>query len=416
MKRLMAIYLFLPLMLVQGETRTEVFAPFVSRLQAQPQESSILLTWKESRDVQGPRHIYRHTEEINQDNFSSAVYLGKLPADVNAYEDLPAGRESYFYAVLLEDPGGKVYEIFIPFRNITSRGVAVQTLPPEEVLAAEVTGLRAKVEGDGIQLEFKVSKPDRELLLFRSDSPLTGPQDLLGAKHPRVLEKNSKTVLDYPIPGVDVFYAVVDAGLYKIGKTVLVPGANSLTVPVRLPAGNGRVGLPAVGPTMRPTPLPYLLLTSGVESGRELSMTPSFLLPRDRQPLQQATSAALTNLLTALPELSVGSKQVELLAADRAGGDRKAQLPGEPVLQAILSDQLVPGDYESAAAQLKSFLSIPRPWNLESRARFYLGQAYYFQVRYSEAFFEFLSAREAHFTEAQPWLDACLFRLGEAGK
>jgi hypothetical protein len=414
MKRLITFFLLVPLMLVQAETKTEVFAPFVSRLKAQAQESSILLTWKGSRDVQGPRHIYRYSEEINQDNFRRATYLGKLPADVNAYEDLPSGRESYFYAVLLEGPGAKIYELFIPFRNITSRGVAIQILPPEELLAAEVTGLIARVEGDAVRISFRASKPDRELLLFRSNSVLNSPQDLLGAKHPQILESSSTGYTDYPIPGVDIYYAVIDAGLYKIGKAALVPGpgGNSLTEPVRLPPGGGRVGLPAAGPSLRPAPLPYLLLSSGVESGQELSTAPSFLLPRSGRSLQPATAAALADLLAGLPAAAAKQMQVELLAADRVSG---GELPGETVLQAIVREQLSKEEYGSAANQLSGFLSLSRPRSLESRAHFYLGQALYFQARYRQAVFEFLSVGDEYYRPVQPWLDACLLQLGKAG-
>jgi hypothetical protein len=412
---LFPLLLLLPLPPLQAQTKTEVFAPFVSRLQAQAQESSILLTWKTSRDVQSPRHLYRHTEEINQDNFDRAVYLGELPADVNAYEDLPSGRESYFYAVLLEDAGGNIYEIFIPFRNITSRGVAVQTLPPEDLLAARVTELRARVEGDAVLISFQVSKPDRELLLFRSNSALVEPRDLLGAQHPVVLEANSGGYRDYPIPGVDVFYAVIDAGLYKIGKAALVPGTNSLTAPVRLPAGGGRVGLPAAGPELRPTPLPYLLLASGVESGQELSVAPAFLFPQERLTLDPAAGAALANLLAGLPARGAPPRPVDLLPEDRPSGGAGPELPGESVLQAILAAHLARGEYQRAAAQLSDFLRLSRPRSLENRARFYLGQAFYFLGRYKEACFEFLAVRDAYYQDVQPWLDACLLELETAG-
>jgi hypothetical protein len=413
MKRLITLFLLVPLLLAQAETKTEVFAPFVSRLKAQAQESSILLTWKESRDIKGPRHVYRYTEEINQDNFRQATYLGKLSADVNAYEDLPSGRENYFYAVLLEGSSQTIYEIFIPFRNITSRGVSIQTLPPEELIAARITGLQARVEDDAVLISFASSKPDRELLLFRSGSELSSPRDLLEAQHPLILEKNSTGFRDYPIPGVDVYYAVLDAGLYRIGKVDLENGVNTLTTPVRLPASGSRVGLPAPGPALRPVPLPYLLLSSGVESGRELSAASSFLLPQAGPSLSPATAAALENLLGGLPALSVPPVKVVLLAADRPSGGAAPVLPGEPVLQAILSAHLLKADYQNAALKLTDFLSLSRPQSLESRAHFYLGQALYFQGRVNEAFFEFLAAEDAHYQPVQIWLDACLFVLGK---
>ena len=271
-----------------------------------------------------------------------------------------------------------------------------------------------RVEDDAVLISFVSSKPDRELLLFRSGSALSSPRDLLNAQHPLVLEKNSTGYRDYPIPGVDVYYAVIDAGLYKIGKIDLEDGVNTLSTPVRLPTSGSRVGLPAPGPALRPVPLPYLLLRSGVESGQELSAAPSFLLPQAGPAfLNPATAAALEDLLAGLPPLSAPPLKVMLLAADRPSGGAAPVLPGEPVLQAILSAHLLKEDYQNAALKLTDFLSLSRPQSLESRAHFYLGQALYFRGRVNEAFFEFLAAEDAHYQMVQTWLDACLFALGK---
>jgi TolA-binding protein len=70
--------------------------------------------------------------------------------------------------------------------------------------------------------------------------------------------------------------------------------------------------------------------------------------------------------------------------------------------------------WNKAVEELRRFLDLPRSGKGEHKARFYLGQCYYFTGKNREALFEFLAAQEQFPNEANPWLQAVLQRL--AGK
>jgi TolA-binding protein len=72
---------------------------------------------------------------------------------------------------------------------------------------------------------------------------------------------------------------------------------------------------------------------------------------------------------------------------------------------------LVAGDWPEAERRLKGFLNLKREGALEARARFYLGQAYWFQGKVREATLEFLRCEGFLYVESRQWQDACIDRL-----
>ncbi|MEW5817754.1 MAG: hypothetical protein AB1798_20460, partial [Spirochaetota bacterium] len=170
-KLFFSVFIFLLLYNLHPQQQT-VFAPFVSRLKATITDSSIKLTWQDSTDIDGKYFIYRHTEEIKEENFSKAVRLAEVPKGQEAYVDIPPDTQTYYYAVIGQDSSAKSYELFIPFRNKTITGVALKTLVKEEELVAKITDIRTQVQGDAILLTYSVSKEDRDVVIYRSTSPI----------------------------------------------------------------------------------------------------------------------------------------------------------------------------------------------------------------------------------------------------
>jgi hypothetical protein len=420
-----------------GEEREEVFAPFVSRLKAVEEGSRILLTWRNPEGVPGARLVYRSTEAFSEDSFPQAVQIARLAPDVARYQDTPPSREAYFYAVLLEDPSGQPYTMFIPFRNVTSRQVRVPAQSPEEDLSAAVTEISARAVDDRVEVRFRSSREGRELLLFRSSSPIASRSDLVGAAAPVGLGPGTNRYLDYPIPGIGYYYCVLDAGLFKLGKAEPQPGRNATTSPVQIPLGVGRVGLPEA-PSLRPTPLPFLLIQSAVDTGRQLAPPPPFQLPEPGGPLPPAVEAAVSRVLATAPPLRAGPRSFQVLSEDRVVEDRaiedrvpgegrppggkKGAAPGQAttdigeraaarVLGDLVNAELVRDNPGAAALALEDFLRTRRPEALEQRAHFYLGQLYYLSGRYREAVLELLMARGSYYLQCGPWLDACFREL-----
>lgn len=390
-----------------ADEKTEVFAPFVSRLRATIEGSSIKLTWKSSVDIKSFKQVYRHTEEIKETNFGQSEFIARLAPDRDYYIDLPPDTGKYFYAVLLEDQESNLYRLFIPFRNKTSLPLSVSEAGKAEDLAASIKNITTVVHGDSINVNFESSKPERQLLLFRSTLPVQSLEDLLRASSPITLNRNSSQYRDFPIPGVDYYYTVIDSDLFKLGKAVLIQGENSTRLPVQLPLGPGRTGLPASSSKLRPPPLPYLLIDSSVEQGGSLTSSLPFLLPEQTESLKPATNKALAKIFSGFPESVSSEMQLEILEADRGGNTSGSAY----ALKGILQEQLFQGNFPEAEALFNKSLSIRRSSDIEARTNFYLAQSRYFQGKYRQAFLTFLLAIDLYYKEIQPWLEACYQKL-----
>lgn len=434
------------------EAAGQDFVPFVSKLKAKADESRILVTWRNPRNLQGTILLYRHSSEIDQDNLNDAVLIARLPADQQSYEDTPPEAGPYYYAVLIQEASGTVRELFVPFRNKTSRGVRVSVPPPAENAAARITGIQAEVVDDSVQVHFETSNPDRDLLLFRSDSPMAGTEDLLDAFAPLQLEAGTTRFVDYPIPGVESYYAVVDTELFKLGKQELVTGENTTDRGVVVPLGVSRVALlpvtgmgpnagveaaseaeaagqsPAEKPiarTVAPAPLSPVR-PGGQPAGqrsveRALAATPLpylqpigdsgniYSIPQRRAELAPETRAVISGILASTPPVKATQRTVVILPEDE---DRPST--GDSTgLHDILQEHLLTGDYAGAESKLQGFLNIRRSPYTEARVRFYLAQVYYFQGLYEEALLEFVLSQGQLYGPVQPWLESCFRHLWE---
>ncbi len=400
---------FLFLVALQAFSQSpEAFSPFVSRLKAEVTDNRIKLTWKDSTDVEGDCLIYRATQEITDAVFSQATLIATVPGGIEFFIDTPSDEKAYYYAVLVQDSSKKLYKIFIPFRNVTSFGAAVSTTSPEEALAAVITGIRAAAPTgeDSIILSFQSSKTDRDLLVFWGTSPLARAEDLLRGASKAALDPG---VTSYKIPvvrGVDYYFAVLDSGLFKIGKTPLVPGQNTTTSPVQIPLPPRAASSPTTT-VRRALPLPSLQLAEG--QGAALHQENASALPEEK-PVSAATTKAIGEIMK-----EAGSGQGRPTTLDILEDDRTPAASGELAsLQAIVSGQFGKADYAETERLIRDFLSIGRSAEVEARARFYLGQVIFFQNKPREAAMEFIMARDYFYRETQRWLDICLRAVNAA--
>ncbi|MCK5557377.1 MAG: hypothetical protein KAJ01_03300, partial [Candidatus Hydrogenedentes bacterium] len=381
---------------IQGDV---VFAPFVSRLKATKRESSIVLNWRDSPDIQGTNRVYRHTAEITEKNIEQSMQLARVPHGEKSYIDYPPDTQSYYYAVILESPEGESYNIFIPFRNKTIVPVKIKFIGAPELLAAKITDIRAEGSTEGIKISFVSDKSSRDLMLYRSDSPLENLSDLLNTVSWVLIEGTTKYG-DMPPAGTGYYYAVLDAELVKAGKVSLVPGENSTQFPVQVPLEKAeKVKTPESEPSTRIMPLPYLILSKEVKTGDELKS--SIHLPR-RVELNPTTSKAVGAILTDAPQLKERQMKVALLDMDQIENPTGE----EYVLKAILHEHLLSGSYSQAETELVDFLSVRRKRQIEVRAHFYLAQSYYFQRQYRKALTEFLMTQDEYYKEVRHWVDA----------
>ena len=388
-----------------AQAAAQPLAPFVSRLHAEVVDYQVKLTWKDAPDVKGTCLVYRGSQPLSADTLAKAQLLAEVASGAELYVDTPPDLSPYYYAVLLKDASGKVYPLFIQFRNITTAPTAVLVTAPESALAATVTAIKAVPVADGISVTFQSTSSSRDLILFRSTSPMNTVDDLLGSTAALQLDPGTTRYLCPALPGVDYWFAVLDAETYKLGKAPLVPGANTTVTPTLLPLPTG-LGTASTFTSQRALPLPTLVLPFDVRTGQAVSVSDVPPIPSPRK-ISSTTEKSIRLLLQSVTPPAAAPLKPQLLASDATPSP-----DGElALLQGIANGPLMGGDMMAAEKGLLDFLSLHRAPDREARARFYLGQTYYFEDRPRDALLEFLMCEDTFYQDVQRWEDACYSRL-----
>jgi hypothetical protein len=400
MKRIyFCVLIFLISSLLSAQESREVFAPFVSRLRVTPGEGNVKLTWKDTKDLDGTCVIYRYSEEIRAENFHKAIKVGEVTHGTESFVDYPDSKGPHYYTVLAKDRNGNMYDLFIPFRNKTISGITLDNLGTEQELAATITGIDTQVQKDSILVTFESSKEDRELIIYRSTTPIRSNTDLAYAQPLRVIPSSRTGFQDFPVPGISYYYAILDSGLVKVGETFFRPGENSTILPANIPIGT-RVGLPERN-ISRNLPLPLLPLTLRVDTGEYLGLSEPTRLPEKRE-IGSATKKAVAGIMESVAEIKPAELEPTVLDEDKgsvvSGGE-------EYTLKSIVNKEFAEERWLECEKLLKNFLSVHRSDEIETRARFYLGQVLYFQGKHRDSFMQFILIQDALYSNVTPWLD-----------
>jgi len=409
-KRLVPIFLalFLSVCATLAPQGREASA-YVTQIRAEARNNLIRLTWVDSPDARGPVYIFR----------SARPFSGSVPANIRPitvrygvqyYIDDSDDMENIYYFIAASDTSGRRYDIIIPQTNSAnvnlsqtqtqtptptqtpSSGIppaAAATVPSPSVFAAQgIYNLRASRDGDRVVITYNTAGPDKNAVLYRSMQPLSQSQDLLNAV---IIQSGiNSPFTDYPLPGFIWYYAVVYEDEISSGNIEIRPGINATATGISIS------GEQTVEQSMRPIPLPMLGLRNVVGEGYFLPGTIEQipLSPQAANMLQDTRTAKAPHVLK-IPRVFVTD-----LESPESGE--------ESALFQIVNDYFCFLDWESARISLQYYLSLPRSREVEARARFYLGQTFYYTGSYREALLEFLSIRSLHPSEANSWIEAIL--------
>ena len=265
--------------------------------------------------------------------------------------------------------------------------------------AASVQRIETTVQEDRVVISFIPEQLGTPCVLYRSTTPITTTRDILSAV---IIQSGIQTspFIDYPIPGLPSYYALLEERAVREGRLALVPGKNTTLVPVEIPLGTGRIGLPPLEHSLRNIPLPYI---ASLEYSK-----PGILLMGVTPP--QSLSESVRKAMEALPRgipLRRPSKSLQVLAPDwetPTGGEAYQ-------LQQIVQAYVVKEKWDEALKALGNFLSLRRSAEIEGRAHFYRGQAYYFSGEYEKALFAFLLAQTTYPRESAEWIQGVLQQL-----
>ena len=408
MKRLVVVCLSLIVASQLYAQSDKLAAPYVSSIRTSVEGSYVKLLWQDS-DLAGATYIvYRSTSEITSSTFTSAQKLAEVPAGQQSYVDQPPTGSSFYYAVLVKDKDGLLHQLFIPFRNITTS--AVTAARQEDSGYAVIADLKARLNGEQVDLSFTSSMAGHDLLVYRSTSPIRTPQDLAVAVTVGDISSSENAYTDTPVPGIPYYYAVIDSVTLRDGNIAMKAGANSTVTPAEVPLPGAAADAITYAPK-RPRPLPFLTLSSDLQTGAALPPSAAASAPATAA-LTPAAQTAVSSLLGTLPAPVQPDLAVSVLDPEKGVAVATGE---ESSLKAIVDGPLLQRKWSDAQTLLLDFLNIKRSSAVEDRARFYLGQTYYFQGDMRRAFLEFLIAEEGLYKQVQPWMNAVFDRLHAAG-
>ena len=371
----------------------EIFSPFVSQLNAEVSNNSVRLSWIDSLDARGPVFIFRSSRQIDRASLSGLRPMA-IPYGTQYFVD-EIGGESAYYFVAASGIDGYRYDIIIPFTNTVATGAVrspwADTPAPaavwqgqysQPVQKPEISSLNAYADGDRVIISYSTNGYAKPVVLYRNTQPMRQIQDLLNAVV--VQSSNSSPIIDYPAPGYSYYYALFFADDVSRGTIDIQPGRNETINPVIIAA---RAYAPP--PEIRAMPLPQMP-----------AQIPS--PPRIEQPRFPAAASR--------PPVPV--RRPRVFARDLETPTGTSAVGEESILRSIVQGPISRRDWGNARNQLLQYLSQPRSPASETRARFYLGQAYYFTGQNREALNEFLFVQDAFPREAAGWIEAIMATLG----
>ncbi|MCL2373749.1 MAG: hypothetical protein FWC65_00715 [Treponema sp.] len=377
------------------------FSPLVSRIQGELRNNLVRLSWMDSADARGTVYIFRSTRPFERSASLAGMPRIEVPHGTQFYVDEVERGEidrAVYYFVVASNETGQTFEVPISHVNMIRVEIPAAApipftpmMPPLPIMEdpvppvpAGISSLQATADGDRVLITFTHVPAGPGAVLYRSASPIRQTSDLLGAA---IVQMGvTSPFIDRPVPGIPYYYAVILEEDLIRGTVYIILGQNATTAAAEIADPQA---------LMRPMPLPQLS-AQGAPSG--------FFPPQALSPEAARALEALPAQPAPAPAAMIPRVFARDLAAPHAGGEDLA-------LFSIVNGSFAARNWDAARNELVDFLSLPRTPDAQARARFYLGQSYYFMGRPREALFEFLAIQELYPAEAMAWIQASLHLL-----
>jgi hypothetical protein len=363
-----------------------IFAPFVSQLDVELRNNLIRLSWRDAEDIQGPVYVYRSETPFPGTTAALPIPV-EVPYGTGFYLDEADQPGAIYYFVVASDEWGRKYPLSIPYTNTLSITVEPENVPgyvPSNPAAGPVSvpaieGLSAHIEDGKVILSFSRGDSRKNLILYRSLNPIRRQEDLLTALI--IQQKLSSPFIDYPLPGIPYYYAVIYEEELSTGLVAIRSGYNATSNAVTIPKDSSH---PL---SSREIPLPRINLSN--TAGAPAALGP-----------EASRAAASIERRSGKNPIQITELFPEDLEKGAAGEEYQLRI----IVQGYFSLQ----DWEKAEEEFLRFLDLPRTERIQAKAHFYLGQVYYFQNKSREALFHFLDAQELYPGESNRWIQAVL--------
>jgi tetratricopeptide (TPR) repeat protein len=440
---------------VGAQSSTSIFAPFVSRLNAEVSGRAVRLKWMDAPSVKGPVYIYRARVPFSGTGAQYQARGIEVPYGQQTFVEEVEALGMWYYLVMASDETRMKYELIVPYNNIvdvqldgttknvtSSPGMAAAVAPyadrpiisqPAQRAAEDPTwdsaygsygvarqsgysrysndivDITAQTLPNGIYISFRSSERDKNALLYRSNKPFTQYNDILTAA--LVKDQLVSPFIDYPPPGVAYYYAILYEEDIRSGQATIYPGSNATVDPIHLGSisqgASGVAGVPAYSPVpASPQQNTYLDPDAGY-----------FSTVRSPSPLSAAAAQAAESVRNrpqvapVIPQTSYGiNMEPRVFNQDIQSNIASGE---DYDLALIVRGPFFRKDWGVARTALEQYLSVSHSQNAAARAHFYLGQCYYFLGDARAALNEFMAVHTMYPDEAANWVQAALAKAGE---
>jgi len=180
-----------------AQADTAIFAPFISRFDAEVRNNLVRLSWVDSGDVRGPVYIYRSTVPFEMENRPVGSRPLVIPYGVQSHVDEVETTGTFYYFAVASDETGRSYDIPIAFLNTIAVEIMVggsvhgafttagsgwsfgpgglpQAFAPSGESQTGITSMEAGVQGDKVIITFSGGNArNANLYLYRSTRPIS---------------------------------------------------------------------------------------------------------------------------------------------------------------------------------------------------------------------------------------------------
>lgn len=365
-------------------------APVIGSLTAVLSGNFIELSWKPVPDMLGKNVILRSDRPITASNYTSVQIVAEIPHNQTNYLDTIESDGEYYYAVLSYDEAGTAYDFFLPANNSLLVPITVGSINQNEPVKISV--FDTVVRNDAVLITWTSKQSGRNLILYRSTAPFSNTNSLVQAVVVDTIIDDGSPYVDYPVPGVPYFYAIIDEALLRSGQIVFRSGENTNRIPLEVSTRFAKIRRGSVSP-LRPMPLPWL------NPGNEITMQPGLFSTKTEKQIKKTISLSKKTMQVSRTPF-VFTMDMEKVS----GGEEQA-------LKIILQKFFIPGNWKETTVELKKFISIRRTPETVARVHFYLGESLYFSGDYQEALLEFLLSYETYYNQSREWIQYVLEEL-----
>lgn len=276
--------------------------------------------------------------------------------------------------------------------------------------ASDHPSIRATREDGSVRLEIERVEDDRRLTVFRSVEPFASQPDLDTASEVTRLRAGEAEFVDTAPSGLPWYYGVFTQRELEDSEPQFVEGENVTDEPVRIPLAEEPRSIDADDQHSRPRrgrPLPRLNPDHSAITGEPLP--PSALPSVSRRPVEPETESAIERLLERASNEEDEEPEVIILREEQT----RRRSANAQTLQQIVRATIETERWEDAVDYLTSLLVLSLSPEVEQRAHFYLGQAYYFRNAPRRAVLYLLQANDTYHAESRTFIDAALSALAD---